>query len=245
MTLPTSTTVEDPGYTLTSWNTAANGSGASFTPGQTVTLSTAMTLYAQWTATSAVTTSTNSSTVHLVANGGSGSLATLTGAQGSKVTLPSSSSVVREGYTLTSWNTEANGKGTSYSPGTSVTLSSSITLYAQWTATGARPSVLYGAIGDFAKNSTSLSASLEQQVRVLAHALKSKKYTVVRLYGYTAATGLATLDRSLSESRASSVASYLRGQLRDMKVTGVTIVHLAKAQSEARPHRCTRESKSS
>jgi outer membrane protein OmpA-like peptidoglycan-associated protein len=124
---------------------------------------------------------------------------------------------------LASWNTEANGKGTSYEPGASVGLSTSVTLYAQWTSTGSAPAVLYGAIGDFAKNSTTLSVSLEHQVRELATLMKTKRYTKVKLYGYTAATGLATLDRSLSDARASRVASYLRGELRSMKVVGVSV----------------------
>jgi outer membrane protein OmpA-like peptidoglycan-associated protein len=137
--------------------------------------------------------------------------------------LPSSSSVVRDGYTLTSWNTEVDGKGTSYPPGTNVTLTSSLTLYAQWTSTGRKPSVLYGAIGDFSKDSTGLTASLERQVRDLANVLKTRNYTAVKLYGYTAATGLATLDMSLSKTRATNVANYLREQLHALKVTGVSI----------------------
>ena len=127
------------------------------------------------------------------------------------------------GYTLTSWNTEAKGTGESYKPGAAVDLPSSVTLYAQWTSTGVAPSVLYGAIGDFAKNSTTLSTSLERQVRELATTIKDKHYDEVRLYGYTAATGLATLDRSLSNDRALKVAAYLRDALRSMKMTGVSI----------------------
>ncbi|HEY1763066.1 MAG TPA: InlB B-repeat-containing protein [Acidimicrobiales bacterium] len=167
-------------------------------------------------------TSTSGVTVNFVANGGSGSLVSINEVTGTNVTLPSSSSVVRLGYTLTSWNTEANGKGASYKPGTSVGMSSSVTLYAQWTSTGSAP-VLYGAIGDFAKNSTTLSASLEHEVRDLASVVKAKHYSKVKLYGYTAATGLSTLDRSLSDARASKVASYLRVELRSMKVTGVSV----------------------
>ncbi len=221
--LPGPASVEDPGYILTSWNTAANGSGTSFAPGQSVTLSTAMTLYAQWQPATVVSTSSTSLSVSFIANGASGSLVTITGTKDSNVTLPSSSNVVREGYTLTSWNTELDGKGMSYKPGANVTLSSSLTLYAQWVSTGAKPSVLYGAIGDFSNGSTGLSATLERQVRDLANVLKTKKYKVVRLYGYTAETGLTTLDRSLSAGRASSVADYLRDELRALKVTGVSI----------------------
>jgi outer membrane protein OmpA-like peptidoglycan-associated protein len=83
--------------------------------------------------------------------------------------------------------------------------------------------VLYGAIGNFAYLSTSLSPSLEQQVRELAAELKAKRYKEVKLYGYTASTGLTSLDKTVSTERASRVASYLRAELRTMKVTGVSI----------------------
>jgi hypothetical protein len=38
-------------------------------------------------------------------------------------------------YTFKNWNTASNGTGTSYSAGQTITLSSNLTLYAQWTAT--------------------------------------------------------------------------------------------------------------
>jgi uncharacterized repeat protein (TIGR02543 family) len=214
VTLPASTSLTNSGSTLTSWNTAANGSGTSYEPGQTLTLSTSLTLYAQWSAKSNVV-------VSFSANGGSGSLTSLTGAAGATVTLPSSTSVVKSGYTFTSWNTAANGSGTSYEPGQTLTLSTSLTLYAQWKATPT--SALYGSIGDFQKNTTTLSAALRAQVARLATVVKAKKYDVVRLFGYSADTGLASLNGSLSSARAHDVASYLQGELRTMKVTGVKI----------------------
>ncbi len=234
VTLPTAMNVEDAGYALSSWNTAANGSGTSFEPGQTITLSSSMTLYAQWTvvipptsppssSTSSSSSSTSTLTVNFVTDGGSGSLTTLDVATGASITLPSASSVVREGYKLTSWNTEADGKGTSYAPGASVAPSTSLTLYAQWSRSSSLTQVLYGDIGDFADLSTSLNATLERQVRELAVELKAKQYKEVRLYGYTASTGLTSLDKALSTQRASSVATYLRAELRTMKVAGVTV----------------------
>jgi uncharacterized repeat protein (TIGR02543 family) len=234
VTLPNSADVEDAGYSLTSWNSAANGSGTSYQPGQAVTFSSSMTLYAQWTALPSSTPPPSSSpptsssptsmvSVNFVTQGGSGSLTTLNDATGTSVTLPSTSSLVREGYTLTSWNTEADGKGTSYKPGESVTLSTSLTLYAQWTPSSATHEELYGAIGDFANISTTLTPSLKVQVREFAAVLKAKRYRVVKLYGYAAATGLVSLDKALSAARASTVANYLRSELRIMKVTGVTI----------------------
>ncbi len=49
--------------------------------------------------------------------------------------LGNTGSLVKTGYTFAGWNTEANGSGTSYDAGNTLTMgSSNITLYAQWTA---------------------------------------------------------------------------------------------------------------
>lgn len=215
VTLPGATGLTDTGYTLTSWNTAANGSGTSYALGQVLTLTSPLTLYAQWTAIP------SSIKVNFSANGGSGSLEALSGEAGSSVTLPSASSVVRSGYTLKSWNTTASGTGTSYSPGQSLNLTSTLTLYAQWEKVPA--SVLYGDVGVFSARSVALTASLKKQVRALATTIKTRKYTKVALFGFTAATGQASLDKTLSAERANNVASYLRDELRSIAMTGVTI----------------------
>jgi uncharacterized repeat protein (TIGR02543 family) len=213
--LPGSSSLVKPGYTFTSWNTAANGSGTSYALGQSVTLVTSQTLYAQWNSVPAIV-------LHFVSDGGSGSLTTLSGLPGATVTLPGSSSLVRSGYTLKSWNTAANGSGTSYALGQSVTLSTSLTLYARWTGTPTE--VLYGAVGLFAKNSAKLTSAMKVQVRQLAATIKAKEYKKVTLFGYTAETGLVSLDMSVSSARATSVANYLRAQLSAHKVKGVTIL---------------------
>jgi uncharacterized repeat protein (TIGR02543 family) len=215
VTLPGASGLTNVGYTLTSWNTAANGSGTSYALGQNLTLTSPLTLYAQWTE---IITSIN---VNFIANGGSGSLKALSGATGSSVTLPSASSAVRPGYTLTSWNTSANGSGTSYSPGQSLNLTSTLTLYAQWKKVPT--SVLYGAVGTFSARSVVLTASLERQVRTLATTVKTRKYTKVSLFGFSAATGQRSLDNTLSSERANNVANYLRDELRAMEMTGVSI----------------------
>jgi uncharacterized repeat protein (TIGR02543 family) len=213
--LPGTGGLTNTGYTLTSWNTAANGSGTSYALDQNLILTSPLTLYAQW---AAMTSSIN---VNFIANGGSGSLEALSGAAGSSVTLPSASSVVRSGYTLTSWNTTANGTGASYSPGQSLNLTSTLTLYAQWKKVPT--SVLYGAVGTFISRSVALTASLKKQVRTLATTIKTRKYTKVALFGFSAATGQTSLNKTLSSERANNVANYLRDELRAIETTGVTI----------------------
>ena len=44
----------------------------------------------------------------------------------------------RSGYSFSGWNTAANGLGSSYADGASYPFTASVTLYAQWTANGAR-----------------------------------------------------------------------------------------------------------
>jgi len=224
-TLPSGVGISKVGYDFSGWNTTANGTGSEYLGGQSVVLNSNETLYAQWTivATSQPSPPAQQQVFQVAfeANGGSGSLSPMSGVAGVALTLPSPTNLLRPGYSFTSWNTDANGTGTSYASGASLTLSSSLTLYAQWKATPT--SVLYGDVGVFDKNSTGLTKTLQQQVEQLAATIRMKKFTKVALYGYTAQTGLPTLDAALSHDRALSVARYLRLDLRHLHVRGVDI----------------------
>ncbi|MFX3636379.1 MAG: beta strand repeat-containing protein, partial [Candidatus Pristimantibacillus sp.] len=121
------------GYTFTGWNTAANGSGTSYAAGATLTMGVAnVTLYAQWTAnpTYKVLYNGNGST------GGTAPTDSGTYETGATATvLGNTGSLVRTGYAFTGWNTAANGSGTSYAAGATLTMGvANVTLYAQWTA---------------------------------------------------------------------------------------------------------------
>ncbi|HEY5110820.1 MAG TPA: InlB B-repeat-containing protein [Acidimicrobiales bacterium] len=214
VTLPGSSSLKRSGFSLTAWNTSASGTGTPYALGQVVVLSNALTLFAQWTPMASIS-------IDFKSEGGSGSISSLDGFSGSSVTLPGVSDLVKSGFILTSWNTAVNGKGTTYALGASVTLSTSLTLYAQWRES--RSPVLYGAVSKFAKDSSVLSKAMKKQVHRLAVAVKDKKFKQITLYGYTAATGLASLDRSLSDRRAAVVADYLQTELRDLKVKGVSV----------------------
>lgn len=70
-------------------------------------------------------------------NGNTGGTAPVDGSSpytaGSNVTVLSEGSLVRTGYTFTGWNTAANGSGTAYASGGTITsIAADITLYAQW-----------------------------------------------------------------------------------------------------------------
>lgn len=109
------------GYTFKNWNTAANGSGTSYSAGGTYSANAAATLYAQWTA--------NTYTVTLNANGGTTDTASKTVTYNSTYgTLPTPT---RTGYTFTGWYTAASG-GTKVTADTKVAITANQTLYAQW-----------------------------------------------------------------------------------------------------------------
>jgi len=68
------------------------------------------------------------------ANGGSGTVPSITVNAGSSITLPSGSSLTKSGYDFDGWNTKNDGTGTDYSAGSSYTPSGNVTLYAKWNA---------------------------------------------------------------------------------------------------------------
>ena len=73
------------------------------------------------------------SSVHVTfdSNGGSGSMA-VQEMKGRTATALSANAFTRTGYAFSGWNTKADGSGTAYADGASVSLNSDITLYAQW-----------------------------------------------------------------------------------------------------------------
>lgn len=212
--LPTVTGLSDIGYAFSGWNTLADGSGDQFAGGSSFTIASNQTLYAQWVLGPTVTLTFD-------ANGGSGSVSSIIGAPGSTVILPDQSGLIFTGYLVSAWNTNSKGTGKSYSFGQALKLTGSTVLYAQWK--GHRSVMLFGAIGSFRKNSSSLSSALKSQVDRIALTIKLKKFSSVTLYGYTAATGLASLNISLSRARALHVAQFLRLRLTEIKAKGVVI----------------------
>lgn len=102
-----------------------NGSGKS---ANNWNIAAATTLYANW--------NINSYSVCFDANGGSGSMANLGFRYGEEKAL-TTNTFTRTGYTFSGWNTAANGSGTSYTDGQSVsnltaTNGATVYLYAQW-----------------------------------------------------------------------------------------------------------------
>ena len=128
------------GWTFTGWNTKADGSGTAYENGANVkNLASAneatVTLYAQWRA--------NTYTVTYNSNKPSTASGTISGSTAnSSHTYDVSKNLTANGYSLTgwtftSWNTKADGSGTTYANQASVknlATSGTVTLYAQWRA---------------------------------------------------------------------------------------------------------------
>lgn len=75
-------------------------------------------------------------TVTFDANEGTGTMATLTADANGKVTIPKNT-FTKDLFDFTGWNTVADGAGEAYKEGDVITLTESITLYAQWQKKGA------------------------------------------------------------------------------------------------------------
>ncbi|MFY9782455.1 MAG: InlB B-repeat-containing protein, partial [Acidimicrobiales bacterium] len=114
----------NPGYTFAGWNTAANGSGTSFSNGEDYDFNSDLELFAQW--------DPSTVTATFADNGGAGSISPTVVSAGSDITFPAGTALSDIGYNFESWNTAANGSGTTYQPGSSLVLSANETFYAQW-----------------------------------------------------------------------------------------------------------------
>lgn len=113
------------GYTFLGWSTSKSATSATYDPGDSFYTDATTTLYAVW--------KIITYTVKFDANGGTGAPGNQTKTYGTALTL-TSTKPTRTGYTFKSWNTKADGSGTSYASGGSYTSNAAVTLYAIWTA---------------------------------------------------------------------------------------------------------------
>ena len=131
------------------WNTAANGSGTSYPAGSEYTMPGAgtVTLYAQW-----IDPATTYTLTYNAGTGGSGT------APASPTTYSSNAAATILGNTgpytnsdtnkvFYGWNTAADGSGTSYPTGSTITMNADKTLYAQWADDTVSYTVTYDANG--------------------------------------------------------------------------------------------------
>ena len=128
----------DTGYVFDGWNTAANGSGTSYSAGATLTIAADTVLYAQWSTAPqySLTYDGNGNTAGSPPSDPSSPYYSGTSA----TVLANSGNLIDTGYTFGGWNTAANGSGTAYAAGATFTMSANTVLYAVWTPTHSPPS---------------------------------------------------------------------------------------------------------
>ncbi|MCD7947110.1 MAG: InlB B-repeat-containing protein [Oscillospiraceae bacterium] len=118
--------ISRPGFSFGGWNTAPDGSGTTYVPGQQIMITGDLTLYAQW--------GTGTFTITFDANGGEGSDIVSDIPYGTLFTIPTAAEagISRPGYAFGGWNTAPDGSGISYFPGQVIEVTGDIILYAQW-----------------------------------------------------------------------------------------------------------------
>lgn len=117
------------GYVFWHWNTSSNNGGTTYDSGANYTGNAAMTLYAIW-----------NPIITYNGNGGSNVPASQTKTYGTNLTL-STTIPTRVGYKFASWNTKADGTGTTYQSGGTYTSNTATTLYAIWQRVAQAPTI--------------------------------------------------------------------------------------------------------
>jgi uncharacterized repeat protein (TIGR02543 family) len=135
VTLPGGSSLSYANNIFNDWNTTASGSGTSYSSGASFVLSSAPTLYAQWTS-NGTTPSPSGSNYVITPNDGSGvgSLSPISLPAGASVQLPSNAGLSKLGYTFSGWYTAATGGIFLGLGGASFVPTSSVQIFAQWTA---------------------------------------------------------------------------------------------------------------
>lgn len=122
------------GYTFKNWNTKADGTGTSYSPGANYTANANVTLYAQW------TVITYKVSYNVNASDGSGAPSAQTKTHGVNLKL-ANTTPDRPNYNFLIWNTKADGTGTNYAAGATYSTNAKVTLYAQWEIAYIKPRI--------------------------------------------------------------------------------------------------------
>ncbi|MBQ9535333.1 MAG: InlB B-repeat-containing protein [Clostridia bacterium] len=122
-TVPNSGFEAPAGKSFKGWNTDPDGNGTAYAAGDPITPTGDMVLYAQW---------TDIYTVSFRANGGAGEMDDAEVPEGESFEAPDCGFTPPVGKKFKIWNDAVDGTGTDYAPGTSITPTENMVLYAQW-----------------------------------------------------------------------------------------------------------------
>lgn len=162
-------------YSFASWNTKADGSGTSKAAGASYTSNAAATFYAQWTASSPVTSS---------------------------VTLPTPT---RSGYAFDGWYNAATGGTRVGGAGSSYTPASSITLYAQWTGTASTISATGSTFGSAVALTITRESSYRHTVTTSCAGITETVATKTASTSLSWTPAVATYAPAITNSMSASV----------------------------------------
>lgn len=119
-------------YTFNKW-AAGSTSGDKYSAGASYTPSAAITMYATWTTGTTTGSITLASSITKANSKENGYVVTLD-ANGGECSISSLTAKNTRGYTFSSWNTSADGTGTSYQAGANYSSEKDLLLYATWTS---------------------------------------------------------------------------------------------------------------
>ena len=129
------------GYIFTGWNTAQDGSGASYSEGTILYQNTI--LYAQW-------KKMITYTLTYDVQGGYFKGAVTEKYVSGTIAVVTSEKPLKDGYTFIGWNTKEDGSGEMYMGDSAVTINGNITLYAQWEKNKSTQGAQTSAISQYA-----------------------------------------------------------------------------------------------
>ncbi len=116
------------GFKFMGWNTAADGSGTTYSADDTLTISEDTTLYAKWTPSYSLSYDGNG------AGSGSAPVSLQEYLSTDQITvLDNAGNYEKDNYQFVGWNTAADGSGTNYVSTDTLYLSANTVFYAQWT----------------------------------------------------------------------------------------------------------------
>lgn len=114
------------GFRFSGWSTSSDGTGLSFNDGAQFSFESNLDLYVVW-------TSIPTNTISFDSNGATQIMSSVTGLNGSTITIPDAGSLSRTGYTFAGWNYTQDGTGSVIFPGAQYKLLTDLNLWAMWT----------------------------------------------------------------------------------------------------------------